>query len=256
MEIPDNNGASIFSIAWNAIRNDIIYISVSTWYKYVHLLGLVHSLPSNRRKNHKTGIRALIPKEIIHADLTIYRPLDNIKVYISIIMDNFSRFILGWKASLKPTAKLCLDNLKQVYDNYLNPIHPNNSVELIVDGGSENNNESVNTFISDIDGLQKLIAQKDIIFSNSMVEAVNKTLKYRYLFQKELPDYKSTIKYLKNHAINDYNHRPHSALNGQTPYEIFHGIKLDRNKIKQQFEQARINRIQENRKQRCQNCDD
>ncbi len=204
----------------------------------------------------KTGIRASKPKEIIHADLTIYRPLDNIKVYISIIMDNFSRFILGWGASLKPAAELCLNNLEQVYNTHLNPIHPDKSVELIVDGGSENNNESVNTFISDIDGLQKLIAQKDIIFSNSMVEAVNKTLKYRYLFQKELPDYKSTVKYLGKYAINAYNHRPHSALNGRTPYEVFHGIELDKNKIKQRFEQARTNRIKENRRQRCQNCED
>ena len=92
-------------------------------------------------------------------DLTIFRPLDNTKVYISIILDNFSRFILGWKASLKPTAQLCLDNLKQVYENYLKPIPPHKPVELITDAGSENNNEYVNTFISDIDGLKKLVAK-------------------------------------------------------------------------------------------------
>ena len=104
-------------------------------------------------------------------DVTIFKPLDNTKVYISIIIDNFSRFILGWMASPVYNASICLDNLKQVYKKYLD-------------------------------------------------------------------------------------HNPHSALNGHTPYEIFHGIELDKNKIKQCFEQARINRIQENRRQRCQNCDD
>ncbi len=55
IEKPENNGTSICSIAGNAIRNDLMYVSMSTWYKYIHLLGLVHSLPSHRRKNHKTG---------------------------------------------------------------------------------------------------------------------------------------------------------------------------------------------------------
>ncbi len=88
-----------------------------------------------------------------------------------------------------------------------------------------------------------------------MIEAVNKILKYRYLFQKDLQDFKSTVSFLSN-SINRYNHRPHCALNGKTPHEVFHGIELDRYKIKQKFKQTRINRIQENRRQKCQNCDD
>jgi len=86
-----------------------------------------------------------------------------------------------------------------------------------------------------------------------MVEAVNKTLKYRFLFQQDIPDYKSTIKHLKE-FIPTYNHRPHYALEGRTPEEVFKGIELDRDKIKQQFIEAKNIRIEKNRKVWCENC--
>ena len=97
------------------------------------------------------------------------------------------------------------------------------------------------------------MAQKDIIFSNSMIEAVNKILKYRFLFQQDIPDYKSTMKHL-NKLIPIYNHRPHSALKGRAPDEVFHGIELDKEKYNIQFKEAQRCRIEENRLAWCENC--
>ena len=57
------------------------------------------------------------------------------------------------------------------------------NAQLIADGGSENNNIYVDELLTkNPNTLTKLIAQKDISFSNSMVEAINKILKYNYLF--------------------------------------------------------------------------
>jgi hypothetical protein len=51
--------------------------------------------------------------------------------------------------------------------------------QLIVDGGSENNNKTVNTFIKRKDTpLNKVIALKDILRSNSMVEYTNRVIYY------------------------------------------------------------------------------
>lgn len=50
-------------------------------------------------------------------------------------------------------------------------------VELITDGGPENKAE-VDGFVNRDDiNMRKTIAQADIIFSNNMVEAVNKRIK-------------------------------------------------------------------------------
>lgn len=53
-------------------------------------------------------------------------------------------------------------------------------IDFIVDGGSENKAE-VDSLIQN-SNINKIIAQKDIVFSNSMVEAVNKRIKYDFLF--------------------------------------------------------------------------
>jgi len=56
--------------------------------------------------------------------------------------------------------------------------------------------------------LKKLIAGVDVSFSNSLIEAVNKILNYRYLFRGPIPD----LEHLKSavmNAIGDYNNRPH-----------------------------------------------
>lgn len=174
-------GWPIYSIAWYSIRNKILQASVASWYKYSKLLGIVRSKPKNPKKDYQS-LRASRPGEKIHADVTVFRPMDNTKVYIYIVMDNFSRYILSWKASLQLSSEIFVENLKEAYYKHLIPI--NTPVELVVDGGPENNNEKVDDFITNIDGaIKKLIAQKDIIFSNSLIEAMNRTLKYGFLFQ-------------------------------------------------------------------------
>ncbi|WP_240426972.1 transposase family protein [Leptospira borgpetersenii] len=51
-------------------------------------------------------------------DTTILRVQDGSKAYIHFIMDNFSRMILGWKASLEWNAKNTVSNLKEVCEKF------------------------------------------------------------------------------------------------------------------------------------------
>jgi len=99
-------------------------------------------------------------------------------------------------------------------------------VHLIVDGGSENNNSIVDEYISSVP-VNKLIAQKDIIFSNSMVESVNKIIKYRSLFLHNIPDINSLKKHLEEFIPVYNNIRPHVSLNGLTPNEVLTGFNPD-----------------------------
>ena len=60
-----------------------------------------------------------------------------------------------------------------------------------------------------------------------MVEAVNKHIKYCYLFKKDLKDINDTINYLSK-SIDDYNNKPHGRLYGHTPIEILNGQNPDK----------------------------
>ena len=182
-------------------------MSLQSFRNYTNLFYPRTKLLKNKKNRNKVGIRASKPFEKLHMDVTIYRPLDNTRVYIYFIVDNFSRKILAWKASLKLRADISFDNLKQAcIDNNLF----DNKTELIVDGGSENKG-AVDGFILSHENWKKLIAQKDIIFSNSIVEAVNKIMKYHYIFKRSFANYEELSNNLGS-FVDDYNSRPHSVL--------------------------------------------
>ncbi len=83
-----------------------------------------------------------------------------------------------------------------------------------------------------------------------MVEAINKHIKYYYLFKKDLKDYNETVNYLKQ-SIPDYNNKPHGRLYGLTPFEVLQGEVPNRDQFKEQKEQARKERLEQNMKVEC-----
>jgi hypothetical protein len=174
---------SSLSIYYQALRDRAVYMGKGTWYKYARRLGIKRKFYRIKSKK-QVGIRATSPLLILHMDVTIFKPIDNSRIYIYLLVDNFSRSILNWKADIRFSSSIALSVLKKFTDRY--GIKP--QTQLITDGGPENGGE-VSRFISSNDDIVKLIAQKDIIQSNSMVEAVNKHIKYYYLFKKDLKNY-------------------------------------------------------------------
>ncbi len=246
------------SIAWHAIRIGKLSLSVQTWYKYARLIGLTRKMIKKPRKSK--SVRATKSNQIWHADVTLIRTRDGIRHYCYLVVDNFSRKVLSYHVSTVLSANLRVQTLREAAMPLLQAEH-SNSIDLIVDGGSENNNATVESFISDCRiSIHKLIALRDVHFSKpiaigSMVEAVNKVLKYRYLFPKVLPDSASLFKAVED-AITDYNEiRPHGSLNGLTPSEAYQGIECDSLRTSEKLKQAQIARIQANRKARCKGCE-
>jgi len=121
--------------------------------------------------------------------------------------------------------------------------------KLVTDGGPENHGE-VSTFVSNRENIKQLIAQKDIIQSNSMVEAVNKHIKYYYLFKRDLKDLNDTIRYLSN-SVDDYNDKPHGKLYGLTPNEVLNGNYPAKDNYQNDIAEARKKRLLQNRLIEC-----
>ena len=191
------------------------------------------------------GIRASHPLQILHMDVTIFKPLDFSKVYIYFIVDNFSRVILNWKASVEYSSSIAMKVLKEAIQ-----IHGIRlDTKLVTDGGPENHGE-VSTFVSNRENIKQLIAQKDIIQSNSMVEAVNKHIKYYYLFKKDLQDLNDTIRYLSN-SVDDYNDKPHGKLYGLTPNEVLNGNEPAKDNYQNDIAEARKKRLLQNQSKEC-----
>ena len=98
------------SICYIMKRQEKAFISLTSFYKYAKYFDNVPNRKLLKAKQ-KTGIRAAKPKEIIHADVCIYKPLDHTKVFIYFIVDNFPRMILGWRVSTEYKSSVMLDEI-------------------------------------------------------------------------------------------------------------------------------------------------
>lgn len=90
----------------------------------------------------------------------------------------------------------------------------------------------------------------DIIQSNSMVEAANKIIKYRYLFPKPIMDTSELIKTLEL-AVENYNNMPNGQLHGFSPNEVLTGTIPDKHFFKSEIHKAKQVRIAANRNVAC-----
>ena len=238
------------SIYYYALREREIYISLSTFYKYVNLLGLKRkwnkSVPENTNPLVTTK-----PNEFIHIDTTFWPLPNGIKAAIIFVCDNFSKTILGWNVSLKKdgeNAKMALVKALETIQHH----HPDlETTSLVTDGGGENHNLLVEDFLSNLamPEIIKLLALKEVKFSNSAVEAINKIIK-RYL-RKKLPNTLEELIKCLEEIVLDYNTvRPHGSLLGLTPMECYISkqVNLD---FKQQKLQAKKDRIQQNKSVNC-----
>lgn len=241
----------ICSVWGYAMRKGHISLSLDSWYRYNQRFKFREKPKKGQYKKVYDPIKAPNPNHTWHADITIVKTLDNVKHYVYLVVDNFSKYIINWKVSDKCNGQTRTQTLREaVHQEFGEDLTPTNKIDLIVDGGSENNNSTVEDFIkqSQVD-ITKKIALKDIAQSNSMVEASNKILKHRYLFKQPISNREHLEEHLKE-AIHDYcNQRPHYALGIYTPFEIQYdkkpelSIKTVKNAVKERREMNKMNKM-------------
>ncbi len=236
------------TLALLAQRTGKVFASPATWYRLVR----THCWRRPRQRVHpakpKVGIRATRVNEIWHVDTTLIRLLDGSRAYLHAVI---SRRILAWRVegSFRPavTAELLTEAAQGI-----GPEQPS----VLVDGGVENFNDAVDKLV-DTGLLKRLLAQTEIRFSNSLIEAWWRVLKHQWLYLNTLDTVASVRRLVTFYIEQHNNHLPHSAFRGQTPDEMYFGLGAE---IPRQLEAARhaarVSRLTANREQRCQLCTD
>lgn len=250
----------IISVAYYGMKNLILKAHPNTWYKYARLMKIKRKRHKKIHRKYEEGVRANAPNEKWHADITEMQTADGKISYIYFVMDNFARYITSWRVADRICAKIRLDTFAETIEKAgIKPVtarqrKKKNATELIVDGGSENNNKAVKTFIEKYP-VDKVIALKDILKSNAMVESVNKIIKYDYLFPKQIQNQTQLINYMESFVVPDYNDkRPHGSLHGLTPLEAYRQKKVNFKKIRDKMIEAYHERIKFNQTHSCMGC--
>ena len=108
----------LISLYYHALRNKIVIMSLSTWYKYAGLLAV--NRPKPRSIKHYSGsVTATAPNQYWHADVTYFKTSDSVLHYIYLVTDNFSKMILAWAASTRLCAKIRADTFRQALKRLL-----------------------------------------------------------------------------------------------------------------------------------------
>jgi transposase InsO family protein len=199
----------------------------------------------------KIGIRASTPGELLHVDVTIIRLLDGTRAYLHAAIDNYSRRILSWSLEDRlgsgGTCRLLREAAHQLKGRAL-------GTTVVADSGCENVNADVDDLLEER-SLGRTLAQVDVTFSNSMIEAFWRSLKHSWLYLHSL-DSPESMRRLVDFYVRQHNEvMPHAAFDGQTPDEMCFGegdavvVKLAAARI-----QAREQRIEANRVAQCGVC--
>jgi hypothetical protein len=125
---------------------------------------------------------------------------------------------------------------------------------LVADDGVENFNAKVDALVES-GLLRRVLAQTDILSSNSMIEAWWRPLKHNGLFLNTL-DTIARLRTLVEFYVDEHNAKiPHSAFQGQTPDEMYFGKGADvPGTLAARREAAREARLAANRASRCASC--
>lgn len=241
---------SLSSIWGFGIKKGMLSMSLSSFYRYCLKLEISSKRKVPKLKRKRESVNAKAPNEIWHMDITEFITHDYKRFYIHTVLDNFSRKVVGLSIARDKTAKTRLISLKEAINTVFDvQLSENSNLDLIVDGGTENNNTRVYNFIRHSNvNIQKKIALKDVRFSNSIIEGHFKILK-RYLRSRG-KIYSNTIHNEIKFFIKDYNnHRPCYKHKVYTPNEVFNNPKLVN--VKPLLQKINKERLQANRVSCC-----
>ena len=142
------------------------------------------------------------------------------KYYIQAIIDNHSRFIVGWQLLNQWSAESTLTLLKTTIKKHNRP------GSIMSDAGKENLNGLIRVYLKK-NGIKFYIAKLNTRYSNSIVETLFRTFKSNYLKHFQVSTVEELIKHIEFY-FNEYNNEiPHSALNGRTPEEVYYLMPKD-----------------------------
>jgi transposase InsO family protein len=219
VESDDNRHMSLRGLALHAQRIGKLFASPSTWYRLVREAGWRRPRKRLYPAKPKLGIRASRPNEVLHLDVTIIKLLDGTRAYLHALIDNYSRRILSWTLEEQlgsgGTCRILREAARQVCASAKN-------TTVFADSGSENVNREVDNLLEH-ENLTRVLAQVEVTFSNSMIEAFFRSLKHAWLYLHTLDNFTALGRLIEFYVTAHNEVMPHSAFEGQTPNEMYFG---------------------------------
>ena len=183
-------------------------------------------------------------------DASVVRLVNGTKAYLQAAVDNYSRKIRAWAV----TERFDPSNTCQVLVAAGKHLVDAGRPLLYADSGVENVNAAVDATLLTA-CLERILAQVDVGFSNSMVEAFWRSLKHQWLFINSLESIERLRSLVAFYVEQHNTQMPHSAFEGQTPDEMHFGTAANlAAELATANTNARAARLAANRALSCEAC--
>jgi len=225
----DKAPAQIFA----ALLDDGIYLcSISTMYRILH----EHDEVRERRKQarHKKyaapELIATAPNRVYSWDITKLKgPAKWSYYYLYVIIDIYSRYVVGWMVASRESGDLAEDLIRQTCKR-----QNVDTSQLIIhsDRGTPMTSKVVAHLLSDL-GVTKSLNRPYVSNDNPFSESQFKTLKYQPSFPAQFGCMQDARLFLQD-FFNWYNNQHyHSSLELMTPSVVHHGQALKCSELRQ-----------------------
>jgi len=176
---------------------------------------------SKKHPNHKiypyllAEVEIVRPNQVWSTDITYIR-LQQGFLYLTAVIDWFSRYVLSWRLSNSLEVYFCLEALEEALGNGCPEIF--NS-----DQGSQFTSEEFTKTLLD-KGVSISMDGRGRVFDNIFSERLWRSVKYEEVYLKEYRVYSDAYEGLSNYFQRYNNLRYHQSLDYKTPYEVHYGM--------------------------------
>ena len=153
------------------------------------------------------------PNQVWCADIT-YLPLPGGFVYLTAVMDWYSRYVLSWEVSVTMESSFCVSSLESAFRRYGKPEIFNTDQGVQYTSNDFTSTVLDNNVLLSMDG-------KGRCMDNIFIERLWRSVKYEEVYLKDYDSVSALIKSLKVYFEFYNNERPHAGLGDMTPAEIY-----------------------------------
>lgn len=196
-------------VTYMMIDADIVYVSPSTTYRILLAAGLMRKKEERKTKKGKGFKQPGSAHSQWHIDIT-YIKIKGVFYYLILVLDGYSRYIVGWSLRKQMTEADVEIALQKAYENF-----PGVTPRVISDNGSQFISKEFKQFIAHV-GMTHTTTSPYYPQSNGKLERCNKTIK-EYLRTMYIADFEDGCR-LIGEFVKYYNDiRLHSAINYVAP---------------------------------------
>jgi len=193
--------------------------------RLMRLMGLSSIAPRKRTtvpgEGHKIypyllrGLNINCPNMVWASDITYIR-LRGGFVYLTVVMDWYSRYVLSWEISVTMDDGFCVSALERALRVHGKPDIFN------TDQGAQYTGQSFTGVLKE-HGIRISMDGKGRAMDNIMVERLWRTVKYEDIYIKDYETVEELKEGLRNYFWFYNNERPHQGLGDRTPAEAYFG---------------------------------